>query len=151
MKTKKSKITFEEKVKGMTAGEIIMAMVDGLKKKHVQIDMLTFGESEDGICYGCAATNAICEINGVIFTPTVINTERKRREFVNSNDRAFYFDFELAIDYLRKGRVKDYNELANKQGFAEITHHEGMHLPFLKSDFTEAELVQYVKLANRQS
>jgi len=35
--------TFEEKVRAMSEKEFILAMVNGLKKKHVKIDMLFYG------------------------------------------------------------------------------------------------------------
>lgn len=41
----------------------IQLMIDGLKKPWVEVDMGTYGEKRGKICYGCAATNALCELN----------------------------------------------------------------------------------------
>lgn len=71
-----TKLTFEQKVKSMTAKEIILTMVDSLTPPPtVNVDMNTFGRVEDKIvnilgirlktkrrCFGCAATNTICKI-----------------------------------------------------------------------------------------
>lgn len=60
-------MNFKETVQKMTIKEIILAMVNGLKKEHVKVDFNYFGYvAPNGICYGCAATNAICEITKYI-------------------------------------------------------------------------------------
>src|SRR5690606_32735940 len=95
---------FEKKVKSMTAHDIIMAMVEGLRNPRTKIDMRTFGKMEEGICYGCAATNAVLHI-----------MEAKDEEVVghileceNETYDDFLFRFERAIDYLRGGDVDNY-------------------------------------------
>ena len=42
-------MTFKQKVQSMTAKEIIMAMVEGLKNPVVKVDTGTFGEERDGV------------------------------------------------------------------------------------------------------
>ena len=43
-----------------TMSSALQAMCDGLEARHVEIDFSTFGErDENGVCYGCAATNTI--------------------------------------------------------------------------------------------
>ncbi len=51
-------------------GHFVQLMVDGLNKRHTGgINMTSFGEyhPEVGVCFGCAATNALCELSGVKF------------------------------------------------------------------------------------
>lgn len=139
---------FENKVKSMTAHDIIMAMVDGLRQPRTKIDMSTFGEIEEGICYGCAATNAILHI-----------MEVKEEEEIKDHIRTFpdyrlcppfVTHFESAMDYLRRGRVDGYNYFTAKLGIAPITPMPGHELPYLGDDYTEEQLQQYVKLAEYQ-
>ena len=56
---------FKEKVQAMSAKEIIMAMVEGLRNPVTKIHMGTYGKVEGDVCYGCAATNAICKIGKI--------------------------------------------------------------------------------------
>lgn len=138
---------FENKIKSMNAHDIIMAMVEGLRKPRTKIDMATFGRMRDGICYGCAATNAILhimkaredELENYIIVP-------QYRAYLLS---AVYI-FESAIDWLRRGRVGMYNLDAKYYGFAKITPIPGLELPCLENDYTEDQLQEYVKLAEYQ-
>lgn len=41
--------------------EVVEAMIKGLTTGHTVVLMSTYGKKEKGICYGCAATNALCE------------------------------------------------------------------------------------------
>jgi len=60
-------LSLTEKIKSMTAKEHIMNMVEGLRNPMTVINMDTFGEKrEDGVCFGCAATNSICRLIGSI-------------------------------------------------------------------------------------
>ncbi len=152
-----------KKIKSMTAKEIIMAMVDGLKNPMTVIDMGTFGEvyEEDGVCYGCAATNAICNIQGT--SKQKIKNEIKnelmhgyhytvrktKRDLCTVDNIRFITDFEYGIDYLRSGDISAYNHYSHKAGFAKISS-KGIDLPPLYTDFTTKQLEQYVKLANAQ-
>lgn len=138
---------FENKVKSMSAHDIIMAMVDGLRKPRTKIDMSTFGAIEEGVCYGCAATNAILHIM------------EASKEEVKDHIRTFpdyrlcppfVTHFESAMDYLRRGRVDDYNYFTAKLGIAPITPFPGQKLPRLGNNYTEAQLKEYEKLARYQ-
>lgn len=115
--------TFKEKVRSMTAKEIIMAMVNGLKKEHVKVDMSTYGDFSEvsGICYGCAATNAVCEISGVVFTGEHVLSEN--HYWFLKTDGTFLELFETAIDSLRLGQINRYNDRAEGR-FAAIKRPE---------------------------
>jgi len=82
MKTTK---TFRQQVLSMTAGEIIMSMVKGLEKPVTKIDMDTYGQTRDGVCYGCAATNTVCKIAKVKFTQNNIDWTVDRIQVVKKS------------------------------------------------------------------
>src|SRR5690606_21457874 len=109
---------FENKVKSMTAHDIIMAMVDGLRNPRTKIDMDTFGKMEDGICYGCAATNAILSIMDANTAEEVVAHVLNTAYMCYRSD--FRYQFENAIDHLRRGSVILYNQYAVQYGFAQI-------------------------------
>ncbi len=141
-------MNFEDKVRSMSAKEIILAMIEGLENPAVEIDMHTFGDHQEDICYGCAATNAICKISGVKFTPENINSTEDRAIAVNSD---FYFldSFESAIEYLRFGNISGYN-LHAENNFAYIKYTE-IDLPRIGNKYNQDDLNQYRLLAEAQS
>ena len=121
------KDTFKEKVLSMTAKEIIMSMVEGLQNPVITINMDTYGEAIEGVCFGCAATNAVCKISGKVFTEDNID-EDLRSNFLKT-DRLFLSEFEMAIDNLRAGGIKSYNFYANEIGIAQIKKNIGIKIP----------------------
>lgn len=151
-------MTFKEKVQSMTAKEIIMNMVEGLKNPTVKIDMYTFGVFRGGICYGCAATNAICRLLGGFEENVHYIKENEIADLVEvkwlSNERSsilelsFLARFELAIDDLRFGWISHYNTIAKEEGFATIIH-KG-NLPQLNTRDYLNHLGAYIELANLQ-
>lgn len=58
--------TFKETVLAMKHWQIVDAMLEGLKDPVVKVDMNSYGHIQNGICYGCAATNAVCKIAGKV-------------------------------------------------------------------------------------
>jgi hypothetical protein len=141
---------FEEVVRAMSAKDIILAMVESLREPCVIVNMGTYGEvSMDGKCYGCAATNTICRISGIKFTKDNVERLGDRAIAVNSS-RKFLDDFESAIDDLRKGDIARYNGIADTIDIAKIRYHGDISLPYIKTNFTDEELDQYIKLANEQ-
>lgn len=149
--------TFEEKVRSMSSKEIIMAMVDGLKKPTVRVDFNTYGEFEiktrlfglisREICYGCAATNTICRISDVTLRGDNIKYVEDRAKAVNS-DSYFLLNFEYAINCLRKGSIDWYNMYASKYAFATIK--KAAEIPYLSNENYSEGLESYIRLANMQ-
>ena len=154
--------SLSEKVKYMTSSQIIMAMVDGLKEPTVKIDMSCYIQIKDNVCYGCAATNAICKIIDL----KELDVKQAQKYYWNSYGRRgpgslkliysnaydiiFVDAFENAIDNLRKGLITDYNSIAKRNGFAMIGSFDH-DLPQLDSHFSEEELNCYIKLAEVQN
>lgn len=144
--------SFNKKVQSMTAKEIIMAMVEGLRHPVTKIDMSTFGQVVEGICYGCAATNAICRISDIDKKEFLRISPDNAMSIIGDSveEVGFISNFELAIDYLREGSLKNYNYMALSEHFALIHNDEDIPLPYLNDDFTQEQLNQYVKLAESQ-
>lgn len=142
------KKTFEERVRSMTAKQIIMAMVDGLKRPKTKIDMDSFGYTENGVCYGCAATNTICRIGKITLSADQIRGTSKHALALNGNDK-FVTHFEYAIDNLRSGNVYGYNLYASESGFSEIED-TSEELPYLDTHNYRENLEPFVRLAEAQ-
>lgn len=136
---------FKEKIRTMSAHDIIMSMVEGLRNPRTKIDMGTFGDIRDGICFGCAATNAILHI-----MEANEDEVKSHITYGPSNDYPPLWYFEHAIDLLRMGLPNIYNEWAKAHGFAQIIPIPGQELPVLDYDYTEEQLKEYEKLANYQ-
>jgi len=88
--------------------DAIEAMIKGLKKaskwKSFEIDMRTYGGSDYGICYGCAATCTLMEAAHVRFTPGTIEGRRGRSSLLDV-DCGELSHFESVIDHFRMGEV----------------------------------------------
>lgn len=137
----------EEKIRTMTAHDIIMAMVEGVRNPRTVIDMDDFGYIKDSICYGCAATNAILHIMEAGDEEAVDHVRGRESEGYRASA---LWPFEDAIDCLRRGRVGYYNLYAEYCGIALITPIPGQLLPILLDNYTEEQLQEYVKLAEYQ-
>lgn len=149
-------MTFEEKARSMRMSEIVTAMVEGLEKPAIKIDMNYFGvvrtvSSFFGLlkketCFGCAATNIICKISNKVFTKGNIRTTSTRADFIDSED-SFLILFESAIDELRKGNINNYNVQALKIKIAlvpdDVRTLYFRTLPILRTDYTKEHLQTY--------
>ncbi len=142
--------TLREKIKSMSGYDIVMAMINGLKKEHVKISMETFGDAlydkQNGfyICFGCAATNAVCEIAGRSYD--YYNIFGPYRSKFMGIERAFLDGFESAIDTLRRGDIVAYNEDAVVCGFAILPVPE-KELPVLLTENYKENLIAYEEYA----
>jgi len=148
--TKTNQQTFESIVRWMSVSQIVRAMTAGLRKRHVVVFMDTYGDvSDDGkTCFGCAATNTICEITGKVFTPSVIASGLDRAAYINAG-YVFLTTFEGMVDQLRCGRLDSYNGFARDIRIATIPESFlDTHLPRLDEDFTEEQLQKYDRFAD---
>jgi hypothetical protein len=148
---------FKATVLAMSGKEVVMSMVNGLRKPRLKVDMGTFGTVKDqsksksikkNVCYGCAATNTICEIANVTLDETNVFSTYLRATAVNSN-AYFMARFENAINELRKGNVSDYNTTAKDLGMA-ILSRSSIPLPRLINSYSSAQLDAYEAFANEQ-
>ena len=158
LKVKRKAMTFEEKVYSLSEADVIRLMVDSLRNPACKINMDTFGLVENGICFGCAATNTIarlCEIKSI--EPKHIEGYRPESmaRYLTKNplDVRLIIDFETMINELRSGS-EEYQyvegdvipyELGNKEfKFPKSPK----HLPILHTDFTEFQLEKYEEYAD---
>lgn len=121
---------FEQKIKAMSAAEIILTMVDSCVNPppSLKIDTNTFGEVKNGVCVGCIATATI--INAGNINPTDGNIEL----WSGALSRLSFLDwFESAINFLRSGDIDNYNCFAKRCGIAQIRNH-GKKLPEITTD-----------------
>lgn len=142
-------MTFKETVLAMSAKDIIMNMVEGLRHPSLKVRMNMFGQVIDGVCFGCAATNAVCQISGKTFTEGNIVNRLDRSIFIEV-DYEFLSNFEEAMDRLRCGLIHNYNYIAKIIGLATISNSLIFLLPHLYDDYTDEELQIYMHLANSQ-
>ena len=85
---------------------IVDTMIKGLKKEWVQINMGAFGEVVNGVCFGCAATNTLCELMQEPFTEnSIVESQRRGKIGVNESELD---NFEAAIDALRCGDTDNF-------------------------------------------
>lgn len=143
----------EQKIKSMTAKEIILAMIDSLKNPVTKIEMSTFGYKERGICYGCAATNTICKLGDL--DPHIELGEYdlfQGRGYVMYNKDGFLDNFENAIDFLRQGDIESYNDIADSFQFAKINRAKYYYIPVITDNnyLDKNVLNAYIGLANLQ-
>lgn len=98
-----------ERFKYMTGiSDIVDAMVKGLQREWVEVNMMTFGHSRGGVCFGCAATNTLCQIMGEPFTLEDIDDEGRARKFNYNIAFIDFSNFETSIDQLRRGNTSDF-------------------------------------------
>jgi hypothetical protein len=139
--------SFEEKVRSMSGADIINAMCDGLEREWVRVCMISFGGSTNGVCYGCAATNAICQIVGRSFDAHEIEWRSNRKDAIKC-DYDFLGEFERSIDALRSGDMQAYNSIAEKIGIAQI--HETANADAMTTKNYRELIPQYRELARTQ-
>lgn len=141
----------------MTSKEIMQAMIDGLNKPWVTVEMSTYGSSSETklfgifsktVCFGCAATNTICEIVQKKFTGKNIDYLGCRANSVNS-DPLFLSYFENAIDWLRFGDTHMYNDIAKSYDFATIKVLADFELPGLTNDNYKEVILTYQQYCDK--
>lgn len=132
---------FEKKVKAMSFKQIVKAMVAGLRNRHTSINMETYGTAIDGVCWGCAATNTICEIAQTKIPADMISYVGDRAIFLRA-EHDFLIRFENAIDHLRTGYVESYSKAAAIIGIqpAPPNYQPGPHL---SNSYSEADLIAW--------
>lgn len=122
--------------------DAVLAMVAGLRNPDTEIDMCTFGNAVDGVCYGCAATNTLAHLGGIHWTPETIHWNGRQKEVPLGENTLD--SFEAAIDFLRCGHI---GAFANKLSvcYGEEIDLPHTWLPTLGDDYTSQELDEYEK------
>lgn len=153
-----------EKIKNLTPKEFVLSMVNGLRKRHTKIDMTTYGFKvliigEEGVCFGCAATNTLCELG---LSPQKLPSIDSRRVGFSVNfdekNELFILEFESIVDKFRKGfqsqhSLIHFNDLWLVGDFTHLKFPVtdiNEELPPLDDDYTDEDLNIYERFANLQ-
>jgi hypothetical protein len=138
---------FEQKARALKPSEIIFTMIDGLENPVTEINMSTFGAVNNGICFGCAATNTICKIGEYDLKDLSSFDKTFYYKDINSKENLFLDSFESAINTLRQGDINHSNKYFNNIGLSEIETNENIKLPVLYTDNYLQNLEPYRQLA----
>ncbi len=154
------------KIRSLTPKQVIMAMVDGLKNPKTKIQMSTFGYQEGDVCYGCAATNALCQLfdindpvgwlaiidddhdqETVNRTPGFRNSAAKLNEITED-----IMHFENAVEFLRRGNLLTANFALSELDINPIRYNNELDsaLPRLTDSYALEDLEPYIRLAEFQ-
>ena len=133
----------KEKIKTLGPRKTVLAMVNGLRREWVHINMSTFGikgldENYNTVSYGCAATNAVCEILQTTIPPDFI--EYRQHEYLDVSGKELK-DVLFMFDLLRTGIIKEYD-------FLRIPKPIWTKLPALTNDNYKTKIDIYEKWAN---
>ena len=142
-------MNLEKKIKSLTPNEVLDAMIQGLKNPSCQVNMLTFGKQRDGICFGCAATNAIQYLSGKKFTPDNIRGTHNRAEYLKINPKILS-SFEIAIDQLRCGNIYTANMYLVGLKIKPIIYNPFKEYPKLTTENYLENLHHYEELRDQQ-
>lgn len=129
----------------------VEAMILGLKKqskrKVFEITMSTFGDFNDKVCFGCAATCTVQQVYGKNFNRKNIAGYESRAKFMKaiSEDLA---EFESAIDGLRMGYLGDIFKYFKKKMPVKI-YRVTLSLSELSSSNWEVFLPDYENLLTK--
>lgn len=145
---------FKAKVQAMSAKEILMAVVNGLRAGYVRVDMSTYGgtifDFGEPICVGCAATAFICEVSQERPKACQLDNESSRMDFLglhrNDENYIFFLNLERAINSLRQGVFYEYNRFAELYGMAKMS--EDLDLPHLGTKTWEKGLEKWERIAD---
>lgn len=139
----------------------VQLMIDGLQKRWVRLDMASYGyyDKPDGdgdyVCFGCAATNALCELKGESMSIHDVYTENDRGRFAGiSLDHIG--SLEMAWNALRMGYVESclgyltrIPNLPFEVPTMEKLQGTSYCVPHLTTDYTPQDLMAYQAWANQ--
>lgn len=142
-------MTFKEKLKSLTAKQLVQVMIDGINRGWIKMDFDTWLWEINGIIYGCAATAAICEINGGYFMPPNVELMRSNRAEALGISYDEISKLELAYDSLAGGSIEYFNIHIKSLGLPLLP--DNMSLPMLHNDSYMTNLPEYQKYADSLS
>ena len=134
-------------LKSMTAKDLILLMVDSLQNPITdKVNMETYGTLQDGICFGCAATNTlynICDITNKY----AINDFHHQVPSLIYEENKIILKLEFAINALRLGDIPLYNKLISKK-YPNLLIKKIVNLPILQTYNYLDNLQCYIDFAN---
>ena len=148
------KLSLKDKIKDMSTSDIIRCMVEGLKKEYVEKDMSSYGHIKEGICFGCAATNFICNLYPeviIIYCLPILESGNIGFSYsaIFEDKYRYIRNVELLINKLRRGNILDYNYMSNLLNLPLIPIKFWEYkLPALSDNYTTEQLEEYLNFAN---
>ena len=147
----------------LTPKQLVDFMIKSIEEPVVELEFVTFGmaiESENTItCFGCAATNFALKAANISYkdvTKKVKNdtddfTRRAGRSIIFNEEESFLYEFEHAIDCLRRGMmIKNhvhYIGYNNRAAFIDLPFLPIVNLPELDNDNWRKDIKAYKKYA----
>ena len=131
----------------LTAKEIIMIMIDGLKDPYI-IDFKSF-DSFNGkdINFNQVAKNALWRLLKKHFKNISVENEYLYSAYLKV-EHIFLCRFEFCINDLKNGFIQEYNDRAQSIGIAHINYK--YIIKPLRDEYSENELQAYLNLADEQ-
>lgn len=148
-------MTFKEKLKSLTAKQLVQVMIDGINRGWVKMDFniwLDYYHDEhtnQTVVCGCAATAAICEINGGYYMPPNVELSRINRTVALGIGYAELDNLEMAYDSLARGSIKGFNVYAKFLDLSLLP--DNMSLPMLHNGNYMTNLPEFQKYADSLS
>lgn len=129
--------------------DYIDLMVRALENPKIKVNMGSFGTTFGNTCFGCAATNALCELSGKVFDQSNIGSRIFRAEFLGY-DPIHLNIFESAINIIRLGRQFDRATMALRQYNPDLqVWYKNPNLKPLESDYTLQDLIPFKELSTK--
>lgn len=119
-------MSLQEKINSLTPRGVVMLMIESLENPATKINMGSFGHvGSNGDCFGCAATNALLrlaerEIDDKVVDALAMGGWRDFAKMIGEKDVDLVECFELAINHLRCGNIRQYNLDAIQCGLPEL-------------------------------
>jgi hypothetical protein len=147
-------MNFEETVRSLKVSDFIFAMVAGLSKPRIKIDMSCFGRVVKGKIEGCAATATIIQLYPSIETSIKSCAAQGLTTPFYPFEYEFISYFEDIFDHMRYGNVSG-NIFANVNRKLSLLNFPYLQippslegkLPYLGDDYTKEQLELYTQLA----
>lgn len=137
--------------KDLTGIDILEAMIIGLEKEWVKVNMNVYSMLYNGICFGCAATNALCELIQKPL-PKIYFLKGDRLEYYSKHsllDKYTLGMLEVAIDFLRSGNIINYNSICESEFPQLILPILDLELPKLNTENYKENLIFYKNYLNQ--
>jgi hypothetical protein len=160
-KSFKMKKTFKERVLALNQRDVLELLIKAITEPMVNLNLDTYGfvnpgkVKKDHVCYGCAATNALCHIMGQALDADHIESVIMRFKWtqkiagINSfsfgSDWDFLNDFEKAFNDLRRADIDGYNYYANEIKMVQLP--TDLKLPFIHNDFDMQRAADVIRQA----
>ena len=134
-------------LKSMTAKDLILLMVDSLQNPITdKVNMETYGILQDGICFGCAATNTLYNICDITNEYVINKIHHQKLSLIYDKDKTI-LKLEFAINALRLGDIPSYNKSIGKK-YPNLIIKENRVLPILETYNYLDNLQHYINFAN---